>query len=116
MSTFKNKNSLRTSEAQIVQKLKNNEARPKFTGSYKKKKKRVYQSYRSDCYHTAFRIIYAIMNIFQVGKTAKALDSDSVCHRCQIISSAEAGVRVYFKGLPAEWDRDFDFAQSMRSV
>ena len=31
MSTFKNKNSLRTIEAQIVQKLKNNEARPKFT-------------------------------------------------------------------------------------
>ena len=30
MSTFKNKNSLRTIEAQIVQKLKNNEARPKF--------------------------------------------------------------------------------------
>ena len=38
MSTFKNKNSLRTTEAQIVQKLKNNEARPKFTGSYKKKR------------------------------------------------------------------------------
>ena len=37
MSTFKNKSSLRTIEAQIVQKLKNNEARPKFTGSYKKK-------------------------------------------------------------------------------
>ena len=37
MSTFKNKNILRTIEAQIVQKLKNNEARPKFTGSYKKK-------------------------------------------------------------------------------
>ena len=36
MSTFKNKNSLRTIEAQIAQKLKNNEARPKFTGSYKK--------------------------------------------------------------------------------
>ena len=31
-----NKNSLRTIEAQIVQKLKNNEPRPKFTGSYKK--------------------------------------------------------------------------------
>ena len=38
MSTFKNKNSLRTIEAQIVQKLKNNEARPKFTASYKKKR------------------------------------------------------------------------------
>ena len=38
MSTVKNMNSLRTIEAQIVQKLKNNEARPKFTGSYKKKK------------------------------------------------------------------------------
>ena len=38
MSIFKNKNSLRTIEAQIVQKLKNNEARPKFTGSYKKKR------------------------------------------------------------------------------
>ena len=43
MSTFKNKNSLRTIEAQIVQKLKNNEARPKFTGSYKKKS--VYSPY-----------------------------------------------------------------------
>ena len=32
-----NKNNLRTIEAQIVQKLKN-EARPKFTGSYKKKR------------------------------------------------------------------------------
>ena len=36
MSTFKNKNSLRTIEAQIVQKL--NEVRPKLTGSYKKKR------------------------------------------------------------------------------
>ena len=36
MSTFKNKNSLITIETQIVQKLKNNKARPKFTGSYKK--------------------------------------------------------------------------------
>ena len=35
-STFKYKNSLRTIDAQIVQKLKNNEARPKFTGCYKK--------------------------------------------------------------------------------
>ena len=33
MSTFKNKNSLRTIEAEISQKLKNNEAWPKFTGS-----------------------------------------------------------------------------------
>ena len=41
MSTFEHKNSLTTIEAQIVQKLKNNEARPKFTGSYKKKKNRV---------------------------------------------------------------------------
>ena len=45
MSTFKNKNSLRTIEAQIVQKLMNNEARPKFTGSYKKKKS-VYASWQ----------------------------------------------------------------------
>ena len=37
MSTFENKNSLRTIEAQIAQKPKNNEARPKFTGSYLKK-------------------------------------------------------------------------------
>ena len=36
-NTFEHNNSLRTIEAQIVQKLKNNEARPKFTGSYKKK-------------------------------------------------------------------------------
>ena len=43
MSTFEHKNSLRTIEAQIVQKLKNNEARPKFTGSYKKKKEGVTQ-------------------------------------------------------------------------
>ena len=34
MSTFEHKNSLRTIAGQIVQKLKNNEARPKFTGSY----------------------------------------------------------------------------------
>ena len=39
MSTWEHKNSLRTIEAQIVQKLKNNEARPKFTGSYEKKKR-----------------------------------------------------------------------------
>ena len=31
MSIFEHKNSLRTIEAQIVQKLKNSEARPKFT-------------------------------------------------------------------------------------
>ena len=34
-----NKNNLRTIEAEIVQKLKNNETRPKFTGSYKKEKR-----------------------------------------------------------------------------
>ena len=33
-----NKNNLRTIEAQIVQKLKNKEARPKFTGSFKRKR------------------------------------------------------------------------------
>ena len=32
------KNNLRTIKAQFVQKLKNNEARPKFAGSYKKKR------------------------------------------------------------------------------
>ena len=37
MSAFKNKNNLRTIEAQIVQSLKNNEVRPKFTDSYKRK-------------------------------------------------------------------------------
>ena len=42
MSTFKNKNSLRTIEAQIVQKLKNNEALPKFTWFLYIKKKSVY--------------------------------------------------------------------------
>ena len=52
MSTFKNKNSLRTIEAQIAQKVKNNEARPKFTGSYKKKK-------RVDW----FRLIYTLINL-----------------------------------------------------
>ena len=56
------------------------------------------------------------MNIFDVGKTAKALDSNSVWHCCQIISSDKAGVRVHFEGLSAEWDRYFDFARSMRSV
>ena len=45
MSTFKNKNSLRTIEDQIVQKLKNNEAWPKFTGSYKKKSVYVLDEY-----------------------------------------------------------------------
>ena len=47
MSTFEHKNSLRTIEAKIMQKLKNNEARPKFTGSYKKKSvygKKLWQS------------------------------------------------------------------------
>ena len=39
--TMLNKNSLRTIEAQIVQKLKNNTPRPKFIGSYKKKKRAV---------------------------------------------------------------------------
>ena len=37
MSTFKYKNSLRTIGAEISEKVKNNEARPEFTGSYKKK-------------------------------------------------------------------------------
>ena len=34
MSTFKNKNNLRITEAEISEKLKNNEARPTCTGSY----------------------------------------------------------------------------------
>ena len=38
ISTFEHKSSLRTIEAQIVQRLKNNEARPKFPGCYKKKR------------------------------------------------------------------------------
>ena len=40
MSTLKNKNSLRTGtiEAEIYYKLKNNEAPPKFIGSYNKKR------------------------------------------------------------------------------
>ena len=50
MSTFKNKNSLRTIEAQIVQELKNNEARPKFTGSYEKKKACILISFASYSY------------------------------------------------------------------
>ena len=36
MSTFKNKNSLKTIEAEISKKVKNNEARPKCTGSFLK--------------------------------------------------------------------------------
>ena len=40
MSTFKNKNSLRTIEAEISEKIKSNaEARPKFTGSFTKTEK-----------------------------------------------------------------------------
>ena len=39
MSTFKNKNSLRTIEAQIVQKLKNNEARPNLLVLIEKEKR-----------------------------------------------------------------------------
>ena len=38
MSAFINKNSIRTIEAEISKKVKNNEGRPKFTGSYKKKR------------------------------------------------------------------------------
>ena len=34
--TFKNKNNLRTVEAEISQEIENNEARSKFTGSYRK--------------------------------------------------------------------------------
>ena len=34
MSTFKNKNSLRTIEAEIYKKIKNNEAWLKFNGSF----------------------------------------------------------------------------------
>ena len=37
-----NKNNSRTIEAQIVQKLKNNGPRPKFTGSCKKKREKTY--------------------------------------------------------------------------
>ena len=54
MSTFKTKNSLRTIDAQIEQKLKNNEARPKFTGSYKKKA----------CAHFADIIIVGLVDAF----------------------------------------------------
>ena len=36
ISYKKNKNILKTIEAEISEKVKNNEARPKFTGSYKK--------------------------------------------------------------------------------
>ena len=36
MSTFQNKNSLRTTEAEISYKIENNEARPKFNGSCNK--------------------------------------------------------------------------------
>ena len=37
----------RTIEAQIVQKVKNNKARPKFTGSYKKKKRVLLRAYKN---------------------------------------------------------------------
>ena len=48
MSTFKNKNSLRTIEVQIAQKPKNSEARSKFTGSYKKKKRVVSLTWKNN--------------------------------------------------------------------
>ena len=37
LNKYLNKNSLKTIGAEISKKRKNNEARPKFTGSYKKK-------------------------------------------------------------------------------
>ena len=47
------KNNLRTTGAQIVQKHKNNEARPTFTGSYKKKKRVLQVWAREDEYGAA---------------------------------------------------------------
>ena len=55
-----------------------------------------------------FESFYTIMNIFEAGKTSKALDSDSVWHRCKIIYNDKAGVRVHFQHMSAEWDHDFD--------
>ena len=52
MSIYEHKNSLRTIEAQIVQKLKNNETRAKFTGPYKKKR------VLSCCKNLSLRYIY----------------------------------------------------------
>ena len=58
MSTFKNKNSLRTIEAEISLKVKNNEARPKFNGSYEKK--------RADLKHFYFALFFYLdLYIFQ---------------------------------------------------
>ena len=49
-----NKNNLRTIEAQIVQKLKNYEARLKFTGSYKKKRVVIRKTYVSAFHYDAY--------------------------------------------------------------
>ena len=54
-----NKNNLRTIEAQIVQKLKD-EARPKFTGSYKKKACRFIAS-NFLLLVTKFRYVHAVL-------------------------------------------------------
>ena len=60
MSTFKNKNSLRTVEAQTTQKLKNNETWPKFTGSYKKKARTLVLESRSLIYFTQYECDFLI--------------------------------------------------------
>ena len=64
ISAFEHKNSLRTIEAQIVQKLKIDVGRPKFTVSYKKNKRVIHQLYflviwvakRSEVLNTAARV------------------------------------------------------------
>ena len=64
MSTFTNKNSLRTIEAQFVQKLKNNEARPKFTGSSKKQS--VYTNANHACSkYCRLQIYFMPQGVFQ---------------------------------------------------
>ena len=76
MSTFQHKNSLRTIEAQIVQKLKNNEARPKFISSIKKRVVEVehvhfYCTYKYRCFqglrwtiHVMWRVLTQLSGSF----------------------------------------------------
>ena len=72
MSTFKTKNSLRTIETQIMQNLENNETRPKFTGSYKRK--RVYSI-------TSHRPKSTTINLFVINDVQMSLVSTCYPHK-----------------------------------
>ena len=69
LSTFKNKNSLRAIEAEISKKVKNNEARPEFTGSYKKACTFSFQ-YNGHQTRLAHKVISGIHPLFNFPNTA----------------------------------------------